>query len=86
MASINIEIETNDRTLVYDIFETNSLSTDQKKSVPGGAVIINKGMLLEKAYFAPEAIELIVSLGVGFISSMFANWLWNKLKGRVVTV
>lgn len=84
--SIEIEIETRDGELVSDLMETSSPSIGQQKSIPGGATVTFKGEFTRKTFGFPLTIELAISIGVGVISGLIANWLNGKIKGRAATL
>lgn len=80
---MNVEIDTHDRQLVSELFESPSLSVGQQRSIPGGATVTYQGEVIRKAVGIPETIMLTVALGTGtsVVGSLIANWLYDKLKG-----
>ena len=60
----------------------SSLAVGQERSIPGEGILSFEGEQIRKAFGLPQTVELAISFGVGVSSSMVANWLYAKLKGR----
>ncbi|MGH9971710.1 MAG: hypothetical protein ACREBG_28485 [Pyrinomonadaceae bacterium] len=78
---MQVEIETLDRQLAFDIIESDRLKAGTTRNLPGGATLT-----FEKTYtgktFGAEVVVLGLDFGVGVVSGVVANWLFQKLKGR----
>ena len=84
---VNLEIDTHDRQLAYDLTETSSFSAGQQKSIPGGATVTFKGMSVRKAFDVPNTIELVISFGKSAIAvGLAVKWLYDKIKGRATVI
>lgn len=80
---LQIEIDTKERRLAFDLVNTpNSLKAGSTAELPGGAVLIFRGLEMQKALDFPETIELALSFGSGVASSLVASWLYDKIRGR----
>ena len=81
----DIEIETFEKSLEFELFETDRLTEETKrKSIVDGVIIEYKWTEFKKAIGFPDIIFLMgVISNIGNIIK-FAYWLYNKLKNRNV--
>jgi len=83
MGTIRISVDTDDRTLSFDLFENpRQIGPGTRVAVPGNAELIMGRMQMRKAFGFPETLELVLSFSSGVVSSLVASWLYGKLKGR----
>lgn len=69
--------------VLFDLFESNEISTGMTKKVPGGAVIRLDKMPMQKRFSTQDAAPLVtiaVSLGTGITLNLFSSWLYDKIK------
>lgn len=82
-----IEIDTADKQLAFELFgNPESLGPGASIELPVGGTLQLREWRFGKALGAGETLELVLSFGVGVSSSLVANWLWGKLKGRATTL
>ena len=84
---LNIEIETNDRMLTSDLFESREFSAGQtEKVITEGISIRWEGGLKRKAVGFPEIVRITLFIAEKVVLpvaiSLTASWLYDKLKGR----
>jgi len=84
--NLHLQIITHDRSLNFDIMGVSELSPGTRVSIPGNAELIQGEMIMRKALGLPEPIKLILSFGTGVASSIVANHLYSKLKGRAKSI
>lgn len=83
---IIIEIQTHDRQLVSEIIGQQQAVSKETVNIPGNANIKAKGIAARKAFGLSETLELVLTCGSSVVSSIVANWLWQKLKGRATSL
>jgi len=82
---IQVEIETHDRQLDFDLFETRKLSRGMEKTVQKGVSIRYRGTIEQLAVDFPSIIEItIIAFATQVAAQIVANWLYDKIKGRAV--
>lgn len=80
-----LEIETRDRRLAFDIVGTgNPAKAGTVVQVSGGATIEFRGVLVRKAIDVPEVLQFIVDASVNGDLALLAAWLYDKVRGRAV--
>ena len=63
---LNIEIETSDRQLAFEMFETKSLVADESHlSLPDGSTVEYAGSLVRKSVGLPEVVSVVITLAGG---------------------
>ncbi|MCI0659101.1 MAG: hypothetical protein L0170_18765 [Acidobacteria bacterium] len=83
---MRLEIDTHDRSLLFAIMEATSLSTGQRKVIPGVGTIVYGDQPIAKAFGLPQTIELVLTFGTGVTSGVVANWLFRRISGRAVSL
>lgn len=82
-----IEIDTTNKQLAYELFgNPKSLGPGASVKLPFGGTLQLQEWRFYKALGASDTLELVLSFGVGVSSSLVANWLWGKLKGKVTAL
>lgn len=79
---IILEIETENRALPLELFDSSELSGDTECQTPGGATLRFCSLSTRRAFGQPETLQLILSFGSGVVSGLVANFLFQKLRGR----
>lgn len=88
---VRAEIETHDKMLGYDLFESKELLRGHtEKSVSEDASVRFEGSIFRKAEGLPEIIELTLIFAKEVVKPIILGivsaWLYNKMKGRAVTL
>jgi hypothetical protein len=88
---MQIEIDTYDPVLSFDLMEDASPEIGQAKEAPGRATISLEGIKIQESAGVPDTITLVVSFVVPTVTSiginLFSSWLYDKLsKSKVKTV
>jgi hypothetical protein len=82
---IKLQIETDDRMLGFDIAGIdNDLKSGTAISIPGGASIEYEGSFIQKSLGIPEILQFIVDASVTVDLSLFAAWLYDKVKDKPI--
>jgi hypothetical protein len=82
---MQLEIDTEDRKLGFDLVGTsNSLSPGTKVEIPGSAILTFDGLIGRKAFGFPVTLEFILTFSSGVSAGIVANWLYEKIKGRAL--
>jgi hypothetical protein len=82
-----IEIETEDRKLGTHIFgNSKSLEPECRIDIPGNATIIPKGSAQGKGSDPSQRIVFVLAFRSGVSSGPVANWLYQKIAGRVTKI
>jgi|SRR6185312_3089144 len=82
-----IEVDSSDRRLAFDLFgNPTSLGPGAATDLPFGGTLRLQEWRFRKAFGASETLELLLSFGTGVSSSLVANWLWEKFKGKVTNL
>lgn len=79
---MQIEIETEDRRLGFDLMGTSKLNAGMKVDIPGDAILSFDSIMGRKAFGFPETLEFIMTFTTGVSASLVASWLYDKIKGR----
>jgi hypothetical protein len=82
-----IEILTDESGLAFALMgDPASLGPGSRYEIPnsGGATLVIRHLPRAKADGWPQALDLLLNLGTGVVTGVVANWLWAKLRGRVV--
>ncbi|MEM3673602.1 MAG: hypothetical protein QW468_05220 [Candidatus Bathyarchaeia archaeon] len=87
--SVQIQIETRDRKLIFDIFESDKMIYPFiAKEITDGVSIRLNGFVLRENIYAPGlvSIKLFLAENVALPTAIgvFSAWLYDKLKGRKV--
>lgn len=82
---VALNIETHDPRLAFEIAGSGGiLKTGTVVSVPGGVTLEYRGSLVRRAVGIAEVLQFIVDASVNVDLSLFAAWLFDKLKRRNV--
>jgi len=79
---INIEINTYERRLVFDLIGKSSVTKNDEIQISDQIKLRYAGSYIRKGLDFPEIIYIVVSFSSGVAVSVFANWLYDKLKGK----
>lgn len=79
---MELEIQTYDRLLVFDVLGKKSASIDDSVDLPGNAKIFYKEILGCKSVGIPETINFVLTFGSGVAAGVVANWIYDKLKNK----
>jgi len=84
---LNIEIETYDKMLSSDLFETTKFSAGQtKRIIAEGISIRYEGGMIRKAVDFPEIINIALTIGEHVVLpiavGILSRYLYDKLKDR----
>jgi len=79
---INIEIHTHERRLVFDLLEKSSVTQNDEIQITDQVKLRYAGSYERKGLDFPAIIYIAVSFTSGVGASVFANWLYDKLKGK----
>jgi len=79
---MEIEIQTHDRSLVFDVLEKKSVSLNDEVEIPGNAKISYKGSLVLKSVGIPETVNFVLTFSSGVVASVVANWIYDKFKNK----
>ncbi len=80
---MQIEIETRDIRVAFDILGTpGRLTSGTSVLAPGGATLTFGGLVERRALGVPEVLEFIVNCSVDIEISLLAAWLYEKVRGR----
>lgn len=86
MTSLQLEITTHEKRLVYDLMGKSQVKTDEPVEISPGVSVTYMGTRGFKALDEPEIIGLILTIGANLppnvVASFIGNWLWSKLQGR----
>lgn len=77
---LEIKIKTSDRNLLCEIFGKNVVTRNEEIKIPNSEAIIKYIHYPSKGF--NETITLVLTFGGGIITSIVANWIYDKLKGR----
>jgi len=79
---MNVEIETTDQRVIFDIFGKNSASVGDVIEIPGNAKVAYQGTEFQKVLGASSVIRLAITFATDVASELVANWLYDKIKGK----
>ncbi|MDL1976186.1 MAG: hypothetical protein LWX55_15725 [Deltaproteobacteria bacterium] len=84
---MHISIETHDTSLAEQLYENLYLTQGNVIELPGNGNLVFDGTMTSKGLISelPSIFEFTLSFAGGAASSLIANWLYEKLKGRKVT-
>ena len=80
--SINIEIHTHERRLVSDLLGKSSITINDEIQISDQIKLRYAGSYIRKALDFPEIIYIVVSFSSGVAAGVFANWIYDKIKGK----
>lgn len=88
---LNIEIETDNRMLGFDLFESKEIRAGQtQKAIGEGISIRYEGGLIRRAVDFPEIVRIALVIAEKYVlpvaATLTATWLYDKLKGRANNV
>ena len=79
-----LEIETNDWEFIMELMGTpNGIQSGSQIKVPGGAILHFRSIIGRKAFDSSKIFEFTLSFGIGVSAGIVANWLYEKLNGRI---
>jgi hypothetical protein len=79
---IPIEIETQDKFLTNEMFNTDQTRQGMQTELPSGAVLRYDKTFIRKALGVPEIIYLTLQFGEEVAAGLVAAWLYDKLKDK----
>lgn len=84
---LNIEIETDNRMLTVDLFESKEFRAGETENAIGEGITIRyEGETIRKAVGFPEIIRIALIIAEKVVLplavSLTAKWLYDKLKGK----
>ncbi len=84
---VKIEVDTHDSGLGFSLFDTRGpLGPGTKTLPPGGGILTLERLYFRKAAGVPGTLYLVLTVGSSVGASLFANWLYDKIKGRASQV
>lgn len=84
---MQLEIETRDRQLAYEILGTpNEVSSGSFVSVPGGGRLTFEYLTAYKALDIPETLHFIVDVTTNLEVGLLSAWLYEKVRGRTTRI
>jgi hypothetical protein len=87
MRRLRLSIDTADWRLGFDLMgNPQSLGSGATVVLPGNATLTYRHTEARRAFGMPETVELLLAVTTGTASGLAANWLYEKLKGRKVTL
>lgn len=81
---IQLDIETHDRHLGFEIADSSSLNSGLIINAPGGVTLRFQGSLVYKAVGIPEVLQFIVDASINIDLGLFGAWLYDKVKDKHV--
>ena len=82
---LNLEIETHDRRIGFDIAAIgNTLTAGTIIEVPGGAPIEYTGTIVRRSIGIPEVLQFVVDASVNLELTLLGTWLYEKVRHRKV--
>jgi hypothetical protein len=80
---LKIEIETTERGLEVELFETTSFAAGETSiRLPDGSTVLYEGALIKKSFESSEILHLTINLAESVGIGVIANWLYAKLKRK----
>lgn len=81
---LQIEIETHDRELEFEMFEaTPGLSTETSRvTFSDGSTAVYGGTLVRKAVGFPAIVHVGIDMASAVGTGLVSSWLYDKLKGK----
>ena len=79
---MDIEIQTQDRFLAFELLGKKSVSLHDSVDLPGNAKLSYNGSVIRKSFGVPEIVNFSVTFGSGVAAGLVANWLYDKLKDK----
>lgn len=81
---LQVEIETHDRLLEFEMFNaTTELSAETSRvTFPDGSTVAYGGTYVRKAFGFPAIIHVVVFVASGVGLNLASSWLYDKLKGK----
>jgi hypothetical protein len=79
---LDIQIETTDRRLDFEMLEADHVSRDTRIILSDGSTVRWAGAPLKKHAGEPYVFDLVVDLISAVGTGIVADWLYDKLKGR----
>jgi hypothetical protein len=83
---LHLGIDTHDNKLAFDLVNSTTVGPGTSASVPGPATLTISEMHMRKAFGIPETLDVVLSFGTGVASGVLANWIYDKLRNRAVTL
>lgn len=79
---VDIEIQTQDRFLVFELLGKKSANLNDSVDLPGNAKLSYTGSLIRKSFELPEIVNFTLTFGSSVTAGLVANWLYDKLKNK----
>lgn len=79
---IEIEIRTPDRKVLSDVMGQSSPSAGTVTQIQADTTLTYKTEFLAESSDAANIFYFVLTYASGVSSSIVANWLWSKLKGK----
>jgi hypothetical protein len=81
---LEVEIETHDRMLEFEMFEaTSGLSAESSRvTFSDGSTVAYGGTMVRKAVGFPAIVHVAVELATAVGTGLVTNWLYDKLKSK----
>lgn len=79
---IPIKIETQDKLLVFELFNVKQTRQGLQIEPTDGAVLRYESTFIREAVGIPDIITLTLQLGKDVAVGVFSAWLYDKLKER----
>ena len=84
---IDLEIETFDKKLDFDLFETKErLERGMTKQLENGVSLEYKGTEIRLGVGFPDIILLVLDIASSVAVGLFVSWLYDKLKNRATKI
>jgi hypothetical protein len=82
---LNLEIETHDRRIGFDIAAIgNTLTAGTIIEAPGGAKVEYKGTIVRRSVGIPEVLQFVIDASVNLELTLLGTWLYEKVQHRKV--
>lgn len=84
--NIDIEIETNDGFLVFEMLGKKQAEKGENIAIGDGASLQYDGTLIQLAEGIPETLMFVLNIAKDIGVSIVAAWLYDKLKNKKATL
>jgi len=79
---MNIEIESGDPRLAWELMNSSSLEPGQKHIISKGAELTYQHIYQKRGLDFPAIISLTLDIGEGVAIGVIVAWLYDKIKGK----
>jgi len=79
---MDIEIQTHNRFLPFELLNKKSVLVNDSIELPGNAKLSYNGSLIRKSVGLPEIVNFTLTFGSGVAAGVVANWIYDKLKNK----